>query len=305
MGNGASHRVLPVSKSSGQTTYQYVRRIGKLTGIEKIGHAGTLDPVAEGLILILTGEATKLSGYLMDLPKTYRTTIKFGESTDTKDSTGRVLNRGDWSKLEEEKIRSSLARMVGEREQVPPMYSALKHRGTPLYVLARRGERIEREPRRVVVYRIECLECRLPEVELRIKCSRGFYVRVFAENVGKAMGVPSHMNGLVREEIGHFSLENSFDDDSLESIPEQKEPGCSMADALRHLPAYHMIARQADKLNHGIPPQPYHIDLDEGELVRLLRDDGWLGGIAVMNGEGGLSIKRVFLKDQPGRKGRN
>jgi tRNA pseudouridine55 synthase len=289
-------RVIPVRKSKGHTTYECVRRVRKLTGDIKVGHAGTLDPIAEGLVLILTGDATKLSDYLMDLPKTYVAEIKLGESTDTKDSTGTVMEKADWRLVTEEMIRQILPEFIGEREQVPPMFSAVKHRGTPLYILARRGEKVGRNPRRVQVYDIELLSCSLPFIQLKVKCSRGFYIRVLAENIGRSIGVPSHMWSLVREEIGHFNLEGALPDNSLESFFKGVELGYSMVEATEFMPTCYMTTEETSRLNNGIPPNTGNNAFGEGDLVRLIRYDGSLGGIGIVDGEGCLRLKRVFAK---------
>ena len=135
-----NNRVIPVAKSPGNSTYDCVRLFKRAIRLEKVGHAGSLDPQAIGLILILTGEATKLSNYLMDLPKRYIADIKLGATTDTQDESGRILTTGSWANVSRESAIEALARFTGKRFQTPPMYSALKHKGTPLYLLARRGE---------------------------------------------------------------------------------------------------------------------------------------------------------------------
>ena len=172
--------VIPVDKSAGLTTYDVIRRFKKVARVGKVGHSGTLDPPARGLVLLLTGQATKLSGYLMDLPKTYVADIMLGSSTDTHDAEGTVTATGDWSGITEDAVRGALPRFVGRRLQVPPMYSALKHRGTPLYTLARRGEQVEREPREVETSSLELVSFEPPLFTVEVSCSRGMYVRVLA-----------------------------------------------------------------------------------------------------------------------------
>ncbi len=293
-----NHRVIPVSKSRGISTYDCIRRFKRIFQCEKIGHAGSLDPEARGLILILTGEATKLSNYLMDLPKRYAAAITLGETTDTQDETGVVLRTGPWEHVTEEAVRAVLPRFVGRRLQTPPMYSALKHRGTPLYLLARRGESIDRSPREVETYEINLVECRLPVISIEVYCSRGLYLRVLAEEIGDALGVPAHLGSLVRTRIGHFDLASALPDDAFETIVDGDPPGASLGEAVRHFPAVRLSGEQSRGLSQGIAPRVPGWTKGAlppaGGLVRLERADGTLGAIAEVGAAGMLQLRRVF-----------
>ncbi len=293
-----NHRVIPVSKSRGISTYDCIRRFKRIIPCDKIGHAGSLDPEARGLILILTGEATKLSNYLMDLPKRYAAEIKLGEATDTQDETGAVLRTGSWEHVTEQAVRAVLPRFVGKRLQTPPMYSALKHRGTPLYLLARRGESIDRSPREIETYEITLVECRLPFISIEVFCSRGLYLRVLAEEVGEALGVPAHLGSLVRTRIGHFDLDAALADDAFETLLEGDPPGFSLGEALRHFPAVKLSDEQSRGLSQGIAPRVPGWTKGAlppaGDLVRLERSDGSLGAIAEVGAAGFLQLRRVF-----------
>jgi tRNA pseudouridine55 synthase len=296
MKTNVNNRVLPVNKSEGASTYDCIRRFKRLVDIDKIGHAGTLDPPATGLILLLTGEATKLSNYIMDLPKRYRADIMLGESTDTQDASGEVVEKGVWTHVTRKNIESILANFLGPRMQVPPMYSALKHKGRPLYVLARQGRVIDRKPREVEVYEIKLVDCRLPVFTIEVYCSRGLYLRVLAEEIGSALAVPAHLSSLVRTHVGHFSLEEAVPDGALESFLTMHEPGFSLANALSHLPGVNLSAEQARGLRHGVAPRAVAALPGSGELVRLLDPDGCLGGIAEVGAAGVLQIRRVFTE---------
>jgi tRNA pseudouridine55 synthase len=296
-------RVLPVNKSAGVSTYDTIRGFKKLYKVNKIGHAGTLDPPATGLILLLTGEATKLSNYLMDLPKVYIANIELGGRTDTQDATGETLETGDWHHVTESDVRSVLSGFLGKREQIPPMYSALKHKGTPLYMLARKGQNIDREPRQVETYRIELLEYRPPHFTIEVHCSRGLYLRVLAEEIGEALQVPSHLQALVRISIGHFDVDSAVPDEELVSFLEMDEPGWSLAEAVRHMPAVNLDRHQAAALMDGVAPRitsgmPESVP-PTGNLVRLLHEDGRLGAIGVVTPGGFVQIRRVF-REMPG-----
>ena len=291
-------RVLPVNKSAGVSTYDTIRGFKKLFKVDKIGHAGTLDQPATGLVLLLTGEATKLSNYLMDLPKVYIAKIELGGRTDTQDATGETLETGDWDHVTESDVRAILSGFLGRREQIPPMYSALKHKGTPLYMLARKGQNIDREARKVETYVIELLEFKPPHFTIKVRCSRGLYLRVLAEEIGDALGVPSHLQNLVRTGIGHFDVDSAVSDTELSSFLEMDEPGWSLSDAVRHMPAVDLDPHQAAALMNGVAPRitsgiPGPVP-PTGNLVRLLHGDGRLGAIGIVTPGGFVQIRRVF-----------
>lgn len=286
--------VIPVHKSAGLSTYDVIRRFRKKLRIKKIGHSGTLDPPATGLVLLLTGAATKLSGYLMDLPKRYVADIMLGSATDTQDASGKKIRTGDWSHVTPSDVERAIESLTGARMQVPPMYSALKHRGTPLYTLARRGQEVEREPREVNIYEMKLIENPFPSFRIEIHCSRGMYVRVLAEEIGDLLGVPAHLDALVRTEIGHFTLESAVKDDDFDSLPSLEKPGYTLSEALQHFPAVELDARQARGLDNGISPRMAAGLPSGGGLVRLLRPDGRLGAIAETGSSGLLVLRKVF-----------
>ena len=291
-------RVIPVAKSRGNSTYDCVRAFKRVVRIDKIGHAGSLDPQAMGLILILTGEATKLSNYLMDLPKRYVADIRLGEATDTQDESGRILRTGSWAHVDRNAVEAVLPRFTGKRFQTPPMYSALKHKGTPLYMLARRGEKIDRNPREVDTYEINLLEFQPPVVRIEVYCSRGLYLRVLAEEIGDALGVPAYLGGLVRKRIGHFSLDEAVSDAGFETLLESAHPGYSLTEAVGHFPALVLSEEQSRGLSCGITPRLHPakqaVFPAQGSLIRLERPDGSLGAIAEMGLAGLIQLRRVF-----------
>lgn len=291
-------RVIPVAKSQGNSTYDCVRGLKRVVRLDKIGHAGSLDPQAMGLILILTGEATKLSNYLMDLPKRYVADIRFGAATDTQDESGRILRTGSWLHVTREAVETALPRFVGKRFQTPPMYSALKHKGTPLYQLARRGEKIDRNPREVVTHEIRLIDYQAPVARVEVYCSRGLYLRVLAEEVGEALDVPAYLASLVRTRIGHFTLEEALSDGEFDRLTELGSPGYSMTEAVGHLPSFTLSEEQARGLARGITPRMIPGAQGalpaQGSLVKLERPDGSLGAIAEMGLAGIVQLRRVF-----------
>jgi len=286
--------VIPVNKSLGLSTFDVIRRFRKAVKIRKVGHSGTLDPLATGLVLLLTGDATKLSSYLMELPKTYIADIRLGTSTDTNDAEGKVVETGDWSGVTCEALRSVLPSFLGRREQVPPMFSALKHKGVPLYTMARRGEHVEREPREVETYALSLLECELPVFRIEVVCSRGMYVRVLAEEIGAKLGVPAHLSSLVRTKIGHFEIGTAISDDAFDSIEGMDRPGFDLAEALVHLRTVELDEQQIAGVRNGAAPRTEGARARVGEMLRLVDSDGRLCAIAEAGPAGIMKLKRVF-----------
>lgn len=294
--------VIPVNKSYGLSTYDVIRRFKKSVKVKKIGHSGTLDPLATGLVLLLTGDATKLSSYLMDLPKTYIADIELGSSTDTSDAEGKIVETGDWSGITEEAIRSVLPSFLGRREQVPPMFSALKHKGVPLYTLARRGEYVERRPREVDTHALNLLACELPVFRIETVCSRGMYVRVLAEEIGAKLGVPAYLKDLVRVKIGQFDLDSAVPDVSFEGLADMERPGFGMTEALGHLRPVELDQKQVAGVRRGAAPRADGPALRMGEIVRLIDGEGRLCAIAEAEPGGVLKLKRVFSGEDRGNK---
>jgi len=201
--------ILVVNKPSGITSHDVVDFIRRKFNIKRVGHAGTLDPLATGVLVMLLGKATKLSNTFLNDDKEYIAKLYFGKSTDTQDSQGKVLEEKNIAPIDIENIKKALENFKGEIEQIPPMVSAIKHKGKKLYELARAGKTVVREPRKIRISEIEILDFKFPELTFKVKCSKGTYVRTLCEDIGKTLGVPSHMSGLVRSASGDFLLEDS------------------------------------------------------------------------------------------------
>src|SRR5687767_7524133 len=199
---------LLLDKPLGLSSNAALQAAKRLLGAAKAGHAGTLDPLASGLLLVLFGEATKFAGPMLDADKEYLATLKLGERTATGDAEGTVLKTRPVS-VTEAALLPVLERFRGEIEQVPPMHSALKHEGTPLYRLARRGQEVERAPRRVRISDLELLKQDAERLEIRVVCSKGTYIRVLAEDIGEALGCGAHLAALRRTASGGFRIENA------------------------------------------------------------------------------------------------
>lgn len=199
--------VLPVDKGAGVTSFQVVARLRRVLGVRKIGHGGTLDPDATGVLPILVGEATKLTPYLTELDKEYVATVRLGVVTDTQDGSGRVLATSSVPPLERPAVEAVLARFRGEIAQVPPMYSALHHEGRRLYELAREGREVARRPRPVMIHTLTLEAMALPELTLRVRCGKGTYVRTLAADIGEALGCGAVLARLVRTRVGPYALD--------------------------------------------------------------------------------------------------
>jgi tRNA pseudouridine55 synthase len=201
--------ILNIDKPAGRTSYGVVAVVKRLAGERRVGHAGTLDPAATGVLPVCLGQATRVIEFFTDTSKTYRAVIELGVATDTYDGDGRVTHRGDPSKVDPAALESALASFRGDIRQTPPMYSAVKHRGQPLYRLARAGVTVERKPRPVTVRRLELVAWQPPSATLEIECSRGTYIRSLAHDLGQALGCGAHLRSLVRTRCGVFEIKDS------------------------------------------------------------------------------------------------
>ena len=192
------------------TSFSVVAKVRAWTHCKKVGHAGTLDPFATGVLLVCTGKATKRVSEFMELEKEYEGVIELGKTTETDDREGKILQQQDVPVFSIKDIQSVLKKFIGEIEQVPPMYSALKKNGVRLYKLARKGKVVYREPRKVKIHEITLLKWDRPFLEIRVKCSRGTYVRALARDIGKELRVGGYLKELCRTRIGTYSIKDSY-----------------------------------------------------------------------------------------------
>jgi tRNA pseudouridine55 synthase len=209
--------VLLLDKPSGPSSNTVLQRAKRLLGAARAGHTGTLDPLASGLLVIALGEATKFSSGLLEADKRYRALLALGERTSTGDAEGEVLSRSGVS-VTQGRLRTVLERFRGEIEQVPPMYSAIKHAGRPLYAYARRGESVARAPRRVAIRRLELESLNGDAASLLVECSKGTYIRALAEDIGEELGCGAHLAALERLAVGPFTLEQAIELEALEAM---------------------------------------------------------------------------------------
>ena len=210
------NQVVNLYKPSGPTSFAMVHSVKKILGVKKAGHIGTLDPMAEGVLPICLNQSTRIIQFLGPLSKHYQCTMTLGAATDTQDSTGKTLFAGDPSKITEIQVRSLLKSFIGEQNQVPPMYSAKKSNGIPLYKLARNGITIERKPVLVHFYSIDFINMEENRVEFEVHCSAGTYIRTLCHDIGESLGCGAHMSGLIRKQVGVFAQESSITPEALE-----------------------------------------------------------------------------------------
>jgi tRNA pseudouridine55 synthase len=210
--------ILLLDKPPGLTSNAALQVVKKMFAARKAGHTGSLDPLATGLLPICFGEATKISGFLLDADKDYRVTCKFGERTSTGDAEGEVVEQRPLDGLSEKQLCKAMENFVGEIEQIPPMYSALKHKGERLYKLARQGVEVEREARQVTIFELELLGFNSPLADIRVRCSKGTYVRTLVEDIGELLGCGAHVAGLRRVGLGPFDNPRMLDIETLEAV---------------------------------------------------------------------------------------
>jgi len=211
--------VLLVDKAGGMTSHDIVAIARRTLGTQKIGHCGTLDPLATGLLILTLGRGTKIQDLLMAEDKEYVGTLKLGETTDSQDADGQITETRLVPELSRDQIETAFAKFKGDFYQLPPMVSAIKKEGVPLYKLARQGKTVEREPRLVHVYAQELLDVRLPEINFRVVCSKGFYVRTYAHDIGQDIGCGAHLKTLRRTKSGKFFVENAVSAAVLKNGP--------------------------------------------------------------------------------------
>jgi tRNA pseudouridine55 synthase len=290
--------ILNVNKPRGLTSHDVVERVRLLSGERRVGHAGTLDPIATGVLLVCLGKATRVTEYLMSSEKVYLAEIRLGITTETNDAEGRVKRIAPEVGVSLEEVEEALSDFIGKIEQVPPMYSAIKRKGTPLYKLARRGITVEREPRLVEIYDIKVIEWSPPLLTIEVTCSPGTYIRALARDLGERLGCGGHLAGLVRTRSGRFSLEDSL---SLASLEEASALGrfsevlLPLDEALLDFPAVKLDLEAEWRVIHG---QSVKINSIPGksDICRAYSNNGDFIAILSYEGETGLwRPKKVFI----------
>ena len=211
--------VLLVDKPSDHTSHDVVARLRRKLNMKRIGHAGTLDPMATGLMILLIGKATRISQYLISLDKEYEGTVELGKVTDSQDADGEVLETRPVPALTEEQLRAAMKTFLGDQYQTPPMYSAIKIDGVPLYKSARKGVEVEREPRFIRVMSFELTKFGVPRFDFRLRCSKGTYVRTIAHDLGQRLGCGAHLAALRRTATDKFNVTQALTIEQIEALP--------------------------------------------------------------------------------------
>ena len=284
--------VLLLDKPSGISSNQALQQAKRLFQAAKAGHTGNLDPLATGLLPICFGEATKFSSFLLDAEKTYRAIIKLGVTTTTGDAEGEVLSVAEVD-VTVEKIRDVLKHLTGEISQMPPMYSALKYQGKPLYEYARAGVAIERKTRNITIYSIEMQDFRQDELEIIVHCSKGTYIRTLAEDIGAALGCGAHLLFLRRLSTGHFSLDHAKTLEQLDGMSMSERDECLLeADAsINDLPKVTLDETSAFYLMQG--QKVWKPGAIPAGLFRLYGPQNKFLGVGELADDGKISPRRL------------
>ncbi len=296
--------VLNVCKPLGPTSHDVVNQVRRIFGQKRVGHAGTLDPMAEGVLVVCLGRATRIVQYLVGARKEYRASMTLGRSTDTQDSTGKVTAEADASGVTQEALYGATRSFVGDIEQIPPMVSAVKYQGRRLYELARRGEQVERQPRQVTIHELELLSFAPggnAEARISVICSSGTYIRTLCADIGAKLGCGAHMSSLVRTRVGRFDIETSVSLDALAGASTDTLAGylVDMKDALGDMPSITLDRDEANSAVHGMPVASR--TCSKGEFIRLLGPDSALLAVgAVSELDDGLVVRPKTVLADPG-----
>ena len=294
--------VLVLNKPAGMTSSDAVQQAKRIYGAQKVGHTGSLDPLATGVLPLCFGEATKFSQYLLESDKKYRARIRLGITTDTGDADGAVISEVSPAGIGASEVEQAMCAFRGAIKQVPPMYSALKHNGQPLYKLARQGIAVERKVRDVTVYEIEMSKFISDEFEIELHCSKGTYVRSIAEDLGKALGCGAHVKSLHRRAAGPYCEKEMVDLDALRQIEDQQGLDAllqPMASAVAQWPAVKMVEPTAYFVRQGQPVQVAHAPLNGWvQLMEIAEnsEERFLG-VGEILADGRVAPRRLVVHD--------
>ena len=275
------HGVINIHKEKGYTSHDVVAKLRGIVGQKKIGHTGTLDPDATGVLPVCLGKATKLCDMLTDKNKTYETVMLLGKVTDTQDISGTVLNEAPTDMLDEEDVKTEILSFVGDYMQVPPMYSALKVNGKKLYELAREGVEVERKARPVTILDIQIKEIDLPRVRMEVSCSKGTYIRTLCHDIGEKLGCGACMEELIRTRVSKFNLEDSLTLSQVQELIEAGDLDKILVPIDEMFSDYEAITLKEEFMSfvyNGNTFMPKHvkqyIELVDGKMVRVYDDKG-------------------------------
>ena len=289
-----------MDKPAGISSNDVVQQVKRLFGAQKVGHTGSLDPLATGVLPLCFGEATKFSQYLLDADKKYWAQVRLGITTETGDADGEVIAQADVSSVTLAQVVAALETFVGEIKQIPSMYSALKHQGQPLYKLARKGIEVERAPRQVSIYSAELLQFSEASIELRVHCSKGTYIRSLAEDLGAALGCGAHVGALRRLAAGPFeegqatALAELCETNDMSEMDALLLPVSSAVDSW---PAVRLHEDTAHYVRQGQPVQVAHAPTDGWvQIFELAEEDRFLGVGEILT-DGRVAPRRLVAND--------
>lgn len=292
--------VLLLDKPLGMTSNEALQEVKRLFRAQKAGHTGSLDPLATGMLPVCLGEATKISGFLLDAHKRYTMTCKLGAKTATGDAEGEIIERRPVPELATDDVEAALAQFRGPIQQIPPMYSALKHQGERLYDLARKGQEVERAPREVVIHQLELLALNSDVLDLDVKCSKGTYVRTLAEDIGETLGCGAHVTALRRLAVGPYQDPEQMV--TLDELRHLAEDGVGALDAqllpvesaVSHWPDVRLSSDAAYYLLQGQPVVVPHAPTSG--WVRLYSDERGFLGMGEIQDDGRVAPRRLFVR---------
>lgn len=275
------HGVVNIKKEKGYTSHDVVAKLRGIVGQKKIGHTGTLDPDATGVLPVCLGKATKLCDMLTDKSKTYETVLLLGKTTDTQDISGTILSEGSIDEIDNDAVIKCIGEFVGDYLQVPPMYSALKVNGRKLYELARQGIEVERKARPIVIHQINILEVNLPRVRMEVHCSKGTYIRTLCHDIGQKLGCGACMEELVRTKVSRFHIEDSLTLDQVAAYKAEGRLEEILTPIDQMFSEYKAITLKKEFTAfayNGNMFMPKHIqekiELSDGEFVRVYDEEG-------------------------------
>lgn len=311
--------IVNLKKEPGWTSHDVVARLRKSVPGTKVGHAGTLDPSATGVLPILIGRGTRIAEYLLEWDKEYRAVLRLGETTDTLDATGTVLERRSVEHVTEAVIRQVVSTFKGRIQQQPPMYSAVKVGGIPLYKSARKGRVVDRASREITIYELDILRIDVPDVHVRVRCSKGTYIRSLCADIGAALEVGGHLLSLERTRVGPLTVEQSVTVQEFESrvcAGQAQALVLPLDAALTALPACTVDSETGRRVLHGVSfsaesavsweARPLQPEWCDGHPLRIKDQEGRLLAIGTVQTEGGgpgrlrhIVIKKVLVPDEP------
>ena len=296
--------LLIVDKHVGATSFEAVRLVRRMSQSRRVGHAGTLDPMASGVLPIAIGWATRLVEFIMAGDKVYRATMRLGVTTDTQDAEGQILEEHHWQHIDGQKLKKAVSKFIGVLKQQPPMYSAIKRKGQPLYKLARQGIEVDREARPIHIKSLVVEEISGSDVTFTVQCSKGTYIRTLCHDIGQTLGCGAHLIGLRRLACGSFDLSDSY---TLDELQEKAAEGVPLplippAEALKDWTALDVRGESLSRLQNGVAPEFKNLVGEEpqsGEKVRLMNEDNLVAIAKYSPGQvskrpGDFEILKVF-----------